>query len=324
MNLPSTCGARAFDVEALFGQKDARVLDFVNARGFDVDGFEACRGQLGGVIRVLQRSRDTAHPQQHVLADFIRHVAMYHNVRHGETATWLEHAEGFAENAVLVGREIDDAVGDDDVDGVIGQGNVFDFALEELDILDTGLALILARESEHLVGHVESVGFAGGTDALSREQDIDAAAGAEVENDLAGVQLRQRRRIAATERSFQRRFRNLLRLGRVVKIAGDGIAAEFACGSGAAAAAGRSGLHTQGRLPVFLFHRLLDVGRHGFSCFYLGVRSTSSGRTTLLRVQHSLKRNVSSSRSASVFAVYHRKVPSRRTFTRPSFFSLSR
>src|SRR5580704_16865780 len=57
---------------------------------------------------------------------------------------------------------------------------------------------------------------------------------------------------------------------------------------------------------------------------YLLIRTTFSGFTALLRVQHSSNRNPSSSRIESVLAVYQRKVPSRRTFTRYSFFSLSR
>src|SRR6266567_1383260 len=44
----------------------------------------------------------------------------------------------------------------------------------------------------------------------------------------------------------------------------------------------------------------------------------------LLRVQHSAYKKPSSSWSASVLAEYQRNVPSRRTFTRFSFFNFSR
>ena len=49
--------------------------------------------------------------------------------------------------------------------------------------------------------------------------------------------------------------------------------------------------HPQGRLPVFLFHDFLDV--HLLS--YLQICTTLSGRTALLRVQHSAYRKPSSS-----------------------------
>ena len=58
-------------------------------------------------------------------------------------------------------------------------------ALEELDVLGARLALVLAREREHLVGHVEAVGLAARADAARREQHVDAAAGAEIEHGLA-------------------------------------------------------------------------------------------------------------------------------------------
>ena len=57
-----------------------------------------------------------------------------------------------------------------------------------------------AGELEHLVGHVEAVGLAGRADAPGGEQDVDAAAGAEVEDGLALVQLGDRGRVAAAER----------------------------------------------------------------------------------------------------------------------------
>ena len=80
-----------------------------------------------------------------------------------------------------------------------GSGIVLDRALDELDVLDPGLALVGAGQLEHLVGHVEAVGLAGRADAARREQDVDPAAGAEVEDRLALVQVGDRGRVAAAE-----------------------------------------------------------------------------------------------------------------------------
>ena len=97
--------------------------------------------------------------------------------------------------------QVDDAIGDDHIDRVVGQGDVFDFAFQKLHILDAGLALVLAGERQHFIGHIEAVGFAGRADAPRREQHVDAAAGAEIEHRFARIELRQRRGIAAAERS---------------------------------------------------------------------------------------------------------------------------
>ena len=126
---------------------------------------------------------------------------------------------------VFVRREIDDAIGDDHVDGVVGQRDVFDFALEELDVFDAGLALVFAGKGEHVVGHVEAVGFAGGADAPGREQHIDAAAGAEVEHGFARLELDERGGIAAAQRGEHGVRRQAALLRFVVEVGGDGVAA---------------------------------------------------------------------------------------------------
>jgi hypothetical protein len=77
-------------------------------------------------------------------------------------------------------------IADDHVDGVIREGDMLDFPFQEFGILDAGLALIFAGEGQHLIGHVEAVGFSGGADAPSREEHVDTAAGAEVEHGFSG------------------------------------------------------------------------------------------------------------------------------------------
>ena len=100
-------------------------------------------------------------------------------------AAGFQHPERFLEHASLVGREVDDAVGEHDVDRLGRERDRLDVALEPVHVLDAGLGLVGAREGEHLVGHVEPVGGAGGPDAPGGEQDVDPAAGAEVEHSLA-------------------------------------------------------------------------------------------------------------------------------------------
>ena len=146
-----------------------------------------------------QRPGDAAGPLLHVSARRLVHVRVGDDVADGEPAAGPQHPRRLAEDGGLVAGEVDHAVGDDHVDRVVGQRDVLDRALDELDVLDPGLALVCARQLEHLVGHVQAVGLAGRPDAAGREQDVDPAAGAEVEHGLALVQLGDRGRVAAAE-----------------------------------------------------------------------------------------------------------------------------
>ena len=95
--------------------------------------------------------------------------------------------------------------------------------LRNSTFVGAGLALVLVGEREHLVGHVEAVGFAGRSDALRGEQHVDAAARSEVEHRLAFVELRERGRVAAAERREQRLGGNAGLLAFVVEVGGDRI-----------------------------------------------------------------------------------------------------
>ena len=162
------------------------------------------------------------------------------------------------QHPVLVRREIDDAVRDDDVDRVIGKRDVLDFALEELDVFDARLLLVLPSKCEHLVGHVETVGFSCWADALCGKKNVDTAAGAEVENRFTGIQRGERGGIAAAKRGQNgfRRQAALLRL--VVQVGGDWVNIG-AARSGGSAAGTSTGGDAQGSLSVFLFDDFFNV-----------------------------------------------------------------
>src|ERR1019366_3023525 len=93
----------------------------IDAGGLDVDVGEPGGGQLGAVVSFVERAGHAAHPGQDMLADLGGDFAARHDVGNGEAAAGFENAEGFGEDAILVGREVDDAVGDDNVDRGVGQ-----------------------------------------------------------------------------------------------------------------------------------------------------------------------------------------------------------
>jgi hypothetical protein len=76
---------------------------------------------------------------------------------------------------------------------------VLDLPLQELDVRDARLALVFPRQAEHLVGHVEAIGFSGATHALGGQQDIDSTSGPQVEYHFPFMELGEGRGIAAAQ-----------------------------------------------------------------------------------------------------------------------------
>src|SRR5882724_10382257 len=60
-----------FDVEAGRSEKIAGFIDFVNASGLDVHGFETGGIKLVAVFVLLECAGDAAHPEFHALANVI-------------------------------------------------------------------------------------------------------------------------------------------------------------------------------------------------------------------------------------------------------------
>src|SRR5262249_15301414 len=239
------------------GQEVTRLLHTIDACRFHFDALEADFGELVAVLLLLESAGHTADPELDALSDGRRHGAAHDDVGHGEPTAGLEHAEGFGQHAILVGRQIDHAIGDDHVHAGFGQGDLLDLTLEEFHVLDVGLALVLKSEGQHLVRHIEPVGFARWPDASSGEKHVDAAPRAEIENGLADPQLGERRGIAAPKGcggGFAGQARRFLRR---VEIGGYRmtLASWYAAARGAAT---RS--DPERRLAVLVLHDLLDVG----------------------------------------------------------------
>ena len=147
-----------------------------------------------------QGAGDAPGPLLHVSARCLVHLGVGNDVCHGEAPAGSQDPRRLAEDRGLVGREVDHAVGDDHVDRVVGQRHRLDRSLQELDVLDPGLALVGPGQLEHLVGHVEAIGLAARPDPPRREQHIYATARAEVEHRLTVAKLGDRGRVAAAER----------------------------------------------------------------------------------------------------------------------------
>ena len=91
-------------------------------------------------------------------------------------------------------------------------------------------------------GRVDAVGLSGRTYAFRREQHVDAAAGSEIEDRLAGLELQQRSGIAAAERRRDGGVGKRALLGVRVQVRRDRVAAA-ACGRAAGAGGLGCALH---------------------------------------------------------------------------------
>ena len=104
------------------------------------------------------------------------------------------------EHGRLVRSQIDDAVADHDIDRLRRQRQGLDRALQEFDVRRAGFRGVALCERQHLVGHVDAERATRRPDTLRGEEHVDPAAGPEVEDALAWMEVGDRDRVAAPER----------------------------------------------------------------------------------------------------------------------------
>ena len=148
-------------VNSLLVQEGARVLDFVHPRRLNVDLFESRFRQLRRILRILQRAGDAAHPELHALANLPPAPR-----RAPPRRTRRSRPPGFStRNASRSTRSLSperlitqlEMITSTELSGS-GMCSISPF--RNSTFVHAGLALILPRQRQHLVGHVEAVGFA--------------------------------------------------------------------------------------------------------------------------------------------------------------------
>ena len=105
--LPVQLRSDGVDIDSRFGEKKARIFNVVDAGRLDGGFAEPRFGQLGAIVVFFQSSRDAAHPEEHAVAHFIAHATAHDHIRDSKASARFEDAKGLAQNAVLVGGEID-------------------------------------------------------------------------------------------------------------------------------------------------------------------------------------------------------------------------
>lgn len=171
--------------------------------GVDRDGFEPGLAQQGPVSFDIQGARHAGGPRLEIL--FAGEGSEGNGIGHGEPASRAQDPECFAQHRALVFRQVDDAVGDDNIDRSVGKRNVFDGAFQKRGVLNARACAVGLGDRKHLVGHVDSERASRCPDRTRRDQDFDARTAAEVEHRLARLELREfdRTATAETERTVE-------------------------------------------------------------------------------------------------------------------------
>ena len=78
------------------------------------------------------------------------------DIGNADPAAGHQDPEHLGEHCGLVGGQVDHAVGDHHIDGRVGEREVLDLALAELDVGSPRLGGVGAGEGEHVIGHVHA------------------------------------------------------------------------------------------------------------------------------------------------------------------------
>src|SRR5688572_973496 len=148
---------------------------FIYAPCIDVHIREPGGSQLLFVVGLVQRASQATDPQFHIPTDSGGYLAPHDDVGYREPAARLEDAEGFGQHLTFIRREVDDAVRNVDIDGARGERDRLNIAFQEFHVAGAGLALVVAGEVEHLVGHIEPVHLTRRPNTTRGEQYVDAA-----------------------------------------------------------------------------------------------------------------------------------------------------
>ena len=107
---------------------------------------EACRPRVSPRTRVLERAGNAPDPEQQVRR-ISADVTASDDIGDGEPATGLQDAKGLAEHPVLVSGRLITQFEMMTSTELSGSGMLLDFALQELDVLDAGFALVLVASA---------------------------------------------------------------------------------------------------------------------------------------------------------------------------------
>src|SRR5690606_40111501 len=111
-------------------------------------------------------------PERHALLYRVRKAGTSDHVSHRKAAAGLQHSERLSDHLTLVTRQVDDTVGNDDVNRVRRKRYGLDVTLEKLHILGARTRLVLECKRKHLVCHVQAVRSEEHTSELQSRENL--------------------------------------------------------------------------------------------------------------------------------------------------------
>ena len=135
--------------------------------------------------------------------EIVRHRLVCHDVRDGESPAGPDDPEHLPEHLALVRRQVDDAVGNDEIGAAVLDRKILRVAFAELDVRRR-IAEVLhhdrrvpSGQCKHLVGHVYTDDPAGRADTTGGFEAVDTPARPDVQYGLPWPDRRQAGRRAA-------------------------------------------------------------------------------------------------------------------------------
>jgi hypothetical protein len=115
------------------------------------------------------------------------------------SAAGPEDPANFAECRELIRAVVDDAIADDDIDGIVGDGQSLDGALFELKVGVVAAAGIIRGFLDHFGRGVHAEDLSGFADRPSGKKGIQTSTAADIQDRLARLQASNGRRVAASQ-----------------------------------------------------------------------------------------------------------------------------
>ena len=164
------------------------------------------------VVVSLHRAADTGSPERGVAGDALGQLGRADDVGDREPAAGAQHARSLREDRWLVGREVDHAVGDHDVDRCVLDGESLDVGLAELDLPEPCAAGERGRLLELCVGHVDPDHPAAAAHLAGGEEAVHPRSAPEIDRRLAGADVGEVEVVADPGERVDRLGRDLVEL----------------------------------------------------------------------------------------------------------------
>src|SRR6185369_6647339 len=163
---------------------------------------DICENRFEGDAHIIVKqfsAGDTPDVCAYVPADVFGECSQQHDVADCEVSSRFEDAKHFTKYGRLVRAEVDDAVRDNEIDGIIVNGNVFDLTLTELNVSRAEFCRVFAGAREHVIRHVNADDMTGRANLIPSKECVETCAASEIKHRHTELNLRQGKRIAATE-----------------------------------------------------------------------------------------------------------------------------